>query len=282
MDPRLLPVSIILLPSATTIWHRCCRVHPREPFDSRVRPFLVGARAPDNTYADWVLKPVSKMGQHDSIVELVAARFARLVGIPVPDAAVIDVEASFVAKLQPRARKLLSANVGPNFGSRYLPGFNDVAMPAQVPLRERRTCGQFMCLDAVIDNPDRRDAQGQVKSNLLLGDTGLVGIDHQSAFSWFFDALQPGPVWKETILGRILTSHFVRTVLLCGPGALQALGTRIRTLTKEQIAQTADNLPAAWLQAVGPGLVPKIEAFLIDACSQVDTVVFALENGGAK
>ena len=253
-----------------------------EPYDSRVRPFLVGARAPDGTYADWVLKPVSKMGAHDSIVELVVARFARLIGIPVPDAAVINVEASLVSKLQPKARALLLPNIGPNFGSRFIPGYYDVAVPADVPIRDRRTCGQFMCLDATIDNPDRRDHQGQVKSNLLRGDRGLLGIDHQSAFSWYFDVLQPGPVWTSTILGRVLTSHFLRTVLFSGQGSLQALGSRIQALTKQQLSETTDNLPVEWTKPpVDPMLTPKILGFLIDACSQAGVIVTALEKAGA-
>jgi len=274
-------VSLIILPSAPATWHTCSQVHPAEPYNSRVRPFLVGARAPDGTYGDWVLKPVSKMGGHDSIVELVVARFARLIGIPVPNAAVINVEPSFVARLRPKARALLGPNIGPNFGSRFVPGYHDVAVPAEVSLRDRRTCGQFMCLDAIIDNPDRRDYQGQVKSNLLRGDRGLLGIDHQSAFSWYYDALQPGPIWSATILGRVLTSHFLRTVLISGPGALEVLANRIQALTRQQLQETTDSLPADWTKPpVDPMLAPKVLGYLIDACSQAGVIATAIENGG--
>ena len=57
------------------------------------------------------------------VAELVAAGIGHALGLPVPDAAVIDLGEGFgLNEPDPEIQDLLKASVGDNFGLRYLPG----------------------------------------------------------------------------------------------------------------------------------------------------------------
>jgi hypothetical protein len=279
-----LAVSLILPGNETThesiLWHRFLAIVGTE-FPTQVRPFLVEARSPDGKRSPWVLKPRSRLGCPGSCIELAAARFAHLLGVKVPEAAVIDVRESDVRLLGSMARDQLLSTVGPNFGSKYLEGLDDLKRPNDVAPRWKDDASSIYGFDVACDNADRTDSaeRGFVRSNVLLGDDGLWAIDHQYAFAWYVQIPRGGPVWREEMAARARAEHFLRTVVVPrGSSAWQAMRYRLEAITPEQIANVTANMPAAWLQEGGQQCLSEIETFLRDVVTRSGEVVDAIER----
>lgn len=157
------------------------------------RPFLVQARAADSTAAQWVMKLRSPdggvhRGATSLACEMIFFSIARDMGIPVPDAAIIEVDGAIAETVDPDAdRTLLLNNLGPNFGSRSIEGA--IAWPTNARLTQLDIdlLAWIMAFDLATLNGDRTDISPNI---LRAGPFGVVLIDH----SWVPSA---GPVTLE-------------------------------------------------------------------------------------
>ena len=262
------------IPVEAASWHNMAALVPLEPFNTQVRPFLIDARSPSGERQRWVLKPYSRLGAVGSVCELVAARYYRMVGLRVPPFGIINVSDSLVRKLPPEARARLATDIGPNFGSMFLPGHDDIKAPQDVPSQEiEEAAGVFSC-DVALDNPDRRDG----KSNLLLGDDGVVAIDHQSAFSWYLDVLKPGPTWEQGMLARATARHFLRSLVTRCGATLQDMTAKLGATPGTAWTELTANVPQRWLADGGAALILEVDQFLADLRQQLPTILQSIRT----
>ncbi|THA23437.1 hypothetical protein E4198_00585 [Streptomyces sp. RKND-216] len=118
-------------------------------------------------------------GRRTLVAEVVCGRLARLLGLRVPDLAVVHVDPVLgLAEPDEEVQELLKASGGPNLGMDYLPGslgFDPLAY--EVTARE---AGRIVWFDALTGNVDR----SWRNPNLLVWHGDLWLIDHGASLIW--------------------------------------------------------------------------------------------------
>ncbi len=112
------------------------------------------------------------------VAELVCAAIARRLDLPVPDVALVQIEAAFGAsEPDPEIQDLLRASHGTNVGLRYLDGAFNFALPAAGELIEPMVAARIVWMDALLTNPDRTARN----PNILVWRRSPWLIDHGAA-----------------------------------------------------------------------------------------------------
>lgn len=116
-------------------------------------------------------------GARALVAEVIVGELARRLGLPVPEVAVIDLDASFgQSEPDPEIQDLLRGSRGANIGLRFVEGaytFDPVAFPDIAP----SLAAEIVWLDAFALNVDRTPRN----TNLLLADGRIWLIDHGAA-----------------------------------------------------------------------------------------------------
>ena len=117
-------------------------------------------------------------GPRALVAELIVARFARIIGLPTPDIAIVDVPPPFgMSEPDPEIQDLLRASHGTNVGLRYLDGAFNFALAAARDVVTRDFAARLVWLDAFVTNPDRTHRN----TNLLVWQRQPWLIDHGAA-----------------------------------------------------------------------------------------------------
>ncbi|NYI04316.1 HipA family kinase [Allostreptomyces psammosilenae] len=118
-------------------------------------------------------------GRKTLVAEILAARLARGLGLPVPDLALVEVDPVIgLGEPDQEVQELLRASPGLNLGMDFLPGslgFDPLAFEVDPDLASR-----VLWFDAFIGNVDR----SWRNPNMLLWHGRLHLIDHGAAFIW--------------------------------------------------------------------------------------------------
>lgn len=114
--------------------------------------------------------------------EYLAARLAERLSIPMPPAALVEIDEDLAAAMpDAELAERLRGSAGLNFGTRFLaPGYVTWPVGEPVPVTLRQVAVEIMAFDALIDNADRR----REKPNLLWRGEELLVIDHELAFAF--------------------------------------------------------------------------------------------------
>jgi hypothetical protein len=186
-------------------------------------------------------------GPRALVAELIAGEMARAAGLPVPDLALVDLDADLGrAEPDPEIQDLLRASAGLNLGMDLLPGAlaYDPAAGQEVPAEQ---AADVVWLDALVTNVDRT----AVNPNLLVWHGRLWLIDHGAALyghhrDWRLEgaAARPFPA---------VADH----VLLPVAGPIDAADARLAPLlAPEVVGRIVDLVPGEWLQDE-PGVAPQ-------------------------
>ncbi|HSJ32701.1 MAG TPA: HipA family kinase [Longimicrobiales bacterium] len=117
-------------------------------------------------------------GPRALVAELIVARLARVIGLPTPDIAIVDVPPQFgVSEPDPEIQDLLRASHGTNVGLRYLDGAFNFALAAAHDVVTSDFAARLVWLDAFVTNPDRTHRN----TNLLVWQRQPWLIDHGAA-----------------------------------------------------------------------------------------------------
>ena len=148
-----------------------------------VTPLREGGSVPALVEADddglYVVKLLGAgHGRKALIAELLAGEIGRRLGLPVPDAMLVELD-GVLAKAEPdqEIQELLARSSGTNYGLDFLPGALSFA-PAVGPRPEPDLAADIIWLDAFTTNVDRTPRN----PNLLVWHRRLQLIDHGSAF----------------------------------------------------------------------------------------------------
>ena len=172
------------------------------------------------------------------VAELIAGRIGQVLGLPVPELVLLEMESPIGrSEPNPEIRDLLNASIGLNLGMRYLPGalaYNP--MDASTP--DRDLASAIVWFDAYVTNVDRTARN----VNMLIAEDRLWLIDHGATLIFHHD-------WTDH-LGRsqspfpLIRQH----VLLDRADRLAEADARLRLrLSDERLAAIVRPTPADWL-----------------------------------
>lgn len=172
------------------------------------------------------------------VAEVIAGELGRALGLPVPAAAVIEVDGAFARQeMDPEIQELLRASEGPNYALDFLPGsitYDPLVPPAPDP----DFAADVIWFDAFVSNVDRTARN----ANMLSWHGGTWLIDHGAALYFHHDWSDPvdrasDPFWR-------IKDH----VLLQFAGDLRQAQRRARErLTAAAIERVVSAVPEAWL-----------------------------------
>lgn len=177
-------------------------------------------------------------GPRALIAEALGAGIGRMLGLPVPHPAVVQLDPGFgAAEPDQEIQDVLRASVGENFGLAFLSGALPYD-PAADCLVDPALAANVVWLDAYLTNVDRTVRN----TNLLMWEGGLWLIDHGA--SLYVHHRWEG--WQERIQSRF--PQIKQHVLLPLASSLRAADERLRPLLPEDAlrALVAD-VPDAWL-----------------------------------
>jgi hypothetical protein len=189
------------------------------------------------------------------VAEVLAAGLARVLDLPVPHTAVIDLDADFgESEPDPEIQDILRGSVGANFGVAYLPGAlaYDPAVDHEL---DADLAAAILWFDAYITNVDRTARN----TNMLLWRGRLWLIDHGA--SLFFHHRWEG--WEARVQSPFpqIKDH----VLLTRAGDLAAADARLRPLlTDAAIRAVVAGVPDVWLggEAIFADIAAQREAYV--------------------
>jgi hypothetical protein len=210
-----------------------------------VTPLREGGSMPALVEGDdgklWVVKlRGAGQGTRALVAEIVVGELARALGLPVPELALVGLEAALGrAEPDPEVRDLLLGSVGSNAGLVHLPaalGFD----PASAHDVSGALASRVVALDAFAKNVDRTARN----PNLLWSGSKLWLIDHGAALYWHHD-------WNGDTKSADRPFPLIRDhVLLPWADDLPAAGRELATrLDDATLSRALDLVPDDWFIA---------------------------------
>lgn len=232
----------------------------------RTRPVLLGAEDAEGKFFEVVVKLRGpELSAKAQIAELVAAPLADLLGIDVPQTAVVDVPTGFEAIVPPPYAPAFRGSAGANFGSVHLGTSFTTWAVGRVPVGvQRDQAAAIFAFDLLAQNPDRRS----VNPNLWTRSDRLGVYDHEQAFSFLHLLIIGGPSlpWrpKDQANGfRFMENHIFYPALRGGRIDLGPFASKLAALSNEAIDGLLKPVPAAWRE--GNDLCDRIAEYLREA-----------------
>jgi hypothetical protein len=177
-------------------------------------------------------------GPRSLIAELIGGELARLLGLPMPQLALIEVDALLArSEPDPEIQAILRASAGTNVAMDYLPGSlnYEAALPVDADLAAR-----IVWFDAFITNVDRTARN----PNMLRWHRKLYLIDHGA--SLYFHHAWENHLARATSPFGAIKSH----VLLPRAGDIRAADEQLAPLITESALRTVlSEVPDEWLVA---------------------------------
>jgi hypothetical protein len=214
-----------------------------------VTPLREGGSVPALVEADddglYVVKLLGAgHGRKALIAELLVGEIGRLLGLPVPDLVLVELDPA-LAKAEPdqEIREMLGRSAGINVGLDFLPGALPFA-PAVGPAPEPDLAANVVWLDALTTNVDRTARN----PNLLVWHRRLQLIDHGAA-------LYIHHTWRDPVSHASRPFEAIRDhVLLRFAGPVADADERLAgRLDRAALEAIAADIPDDWL-APEPGL----------------------------
>jgi hypothetical protein len=232
----------------------------------RTRPVLMGAEDAEGNLFEVVVKLRGpELSAKAQIAELVATPLADLLGIDVPQAAVVNVPSGFESIVPPSYASAFRSSAGANFGSVHLGTSFTTWAVGRVPVGvQRDQAAAIFAFDLLVQNPDRRS----VNPNLWTRSDRLGVYDHEQAFSFLHlliigGASSPWRLSDQANGFRFIENHIFYPSLRGGRIDLGPFAAKLAALSDEAIDGLLEPVPAAWRE--GSDLCERIAEYLREA-----------------
>jgi hypothetical protein len=185
-------------------------------------------------------------GPRALVAELIAGEIGRLLGLPVPQLALIEIDAVLArSEPDPEIQDLLRASAGLNIALDYLPGALNWEPGLAAP--DRELAAAVVWFDALISNVDRTPRN----PNLLRWHRALYLIDHGAALYFHHD--WPKTADEHRARSRSPFAMIRNHVLLPLAGDLRAADAALAPrLTDAALRGIVDQVPDDWLLGTEP------------------------------
>ncbi|MFC4456573.1 HipA family kinase [Deinococcus sonorensis] len=266
---------------------------PLEEGNSHAQIFL------DEAHTAWVVKSVtsSRLGiTHGRALfnEFVATRVAELLGLPVPQVAIMAVDDPLLnAFPELRTPASGSFSAGLHLATRYHQGitlraFRTAGVPelAQRKVINKLDANGVVTFDTWLCNPDHADETElglyENEGNLLFettrpGELRLMMLDHGQAFTGdWHDRADGDPVrrlgsWPTRLMGHY--EVFVRGRWLNVTSCVEWLA-QIQKVTLADLKRIVNEVPAAWREEIPEGEVEKLLLYLLVRATTIEKIVY--------
>ncbi len=178
------------------------------------------------------------------IAEVVVAELGRVLGLPVPEWVLIDLDVALPSDdRNDELADLLRASVGRNLGFRFLPGAKDLGADEALAL-DPDFADSVLWLDGLVSNLDRTPTN----PNILLWNRQPWLIDHGAALSFHFD-------WSSVTedspreVGFDASAHLFSS-RTGRPSETDERNTR--ALSRKALTQALSEVPDEWLASAFP------------------------------
>jgi HipA-like protein len=191
-------------------------------------------------------------GERALVAEVVAGELARMIGLPVPDLAVVEVAPALgLAEPDPEIQDLIVGSPGQNLGMDFLPGALPMAVPSD-PAVDADLAADVVWFDGLVTNVDRTPRN----PNLLVWHDRLYLIDHGASF---FRQHGERPLAETARDGvPMLAEH----VLLPVAGSIEAADERLAGRALAAIDAAVGLVPESWLGPDSAGRRADLAGFL--------------------
>jgi len=239
----------------------------------RTHPLLIGAEAIDGRSFEVVVKLRGpEMTVNSMIAELLSAQLADLLGLAVPQSAVVVISTEFADIVPVPNRPAVQGSLGENFGSMYI-GKSFTTYPAYyTPVDEQRSqAASIFAFDLLSQNPDR----GVNNPNVWMNSEHLGVFDHEQAFSFLHLPIiggVPRPWILNDLMHRFqfLDNHVFREVLREKKCDIDSFEDRLSALSDASIATIIGSVPESW--NIGFDWAGDFKQYLIDARQHASTI----------
>ena len=183
------------------------------------------------------------------ISEIIVGELATALGLPVPERALVTLDADVHSEDRTdELLDLLARSNGTNLGFRYLPGATDLR-PSQGAGVSTEFAGAVLWLDGLVMNPDRTERN----PNILVWHRQPWLIDHGAALSFHFDlASLTEQTPREPLFDpshHLFAAH--------GAAALRTDDENAAKLSRDVLAAAAAHVPDDFLLAAFPRTSPE-------------------------
>jgi hypothetical protein len=182
------------------------------------------------------------------VAELIAGELGRAAGLPIPELALIEVDAALgLSEPHQEIRELLMSSAGLNLAMAYLPGAVGYDVAARLPV-----AGSFasavVAFDTFFVNVDRTARN----PNLLWWHGDLWLIDHGAALYWHHGTDSSTTDAEVIASAKRPFARAAEHVLLPFANALpQAADSLVRAIDDAAIARAVGLVPSAWIDDQG-------------------------------
>jgi hypothetical protein len=212
-----------------------------------VTPLREGGSLPALVEADddglYVLKfRGAGQGRKALVAEVVAGELARVLGLPVPELVLVELDPELGrAEPDPEIQDLLVASAGSNLGVDFLPA-SITFSPAAGPAPDPALAAEVVWFDALVTNVDRMPQN----PNLLWWHDRLWLIDHGAALYWHH---APDVERRATAPFPQIRDH----VLLPYAGSIAEADARLAPIVTDEVLRTVvEQVPPAFLDGDDP------------------------------
>lgn len=202
--------------------------------------------------------------------EVIAGGIAGVLGLPVPDLVLVDLDPALApAEPDQEVQDLLRASAGINLGIDYLPGALDFA-PAAFPV-DADFAGRVLWFDALIDNRDRTH-----RNPNMLQWHGPRLIDHGASLTFHYR-------WETAASSDARAYDAANHVLLGARPDVRAADSALAPLlTDDVLARIVADVPAPWLEgAAAEDYVARLTGRLAARDAWLPALIAAADAGGA-
>lgn len=249
----------------------------REMGRGKTEPLILVCERADGTTVEVVAKLVVGCdAQHTSLArEAIAACLAADLGLPVPEAFVVQITDDFVESVPSTKHKDRLHRSRPYaFGSRLVTGqwsnWNDGAV---IPSALVQLAASIFCFDAITQNPDRRAEN----TNCLTKDDDVRIFDHELAFTHGMVLFWKAP-WEMGGLKSLETpgAHIFRQGLVGRDIDYGPIKSSWGTLSDAHIQSYLDALPDEW--RVSPNAIESALRLIRDARDNIDGCITEVQR----
>jgi hypothetical protein len=209
--------------------------------------------------------------------ELVAYRLACLLGVPIPESHLGELNFNNV-----RHSEILRPSIGKEstvFLSSYIKGNTDITPVILKYINNQEDIPRIILFDQIIQNEDR----GCNKGNLFFDrkQKRLVAIDHSHVFKL-------GEIWDEKSLNKLSNNSpsLVDTVQYRGYGMLipyikghspfYTVENRIRSLSRKDVDDVFKGIPSEW--GISDSEIDAVKGFIVTQFDRVHDIIVLIKN----
>ncbi|PNP88978.1 hypothetical protein BMT55_13990 [Listeria newyorkensis] len=228
---------------------------------------------------EYIVKAVNEDFNFKGLInEFICYRLAKLLDLPIPDAALVEINGEFIQDNQTLFEVVPRNCIA--FASKYTRGNPNITPPLLNGLLNKDDIPGIIFFDQIIYNNDRAANMG----NLIISNSrNLLIIDHSHVF-------KDGLIWSSNSLHTLTNSpislvdsfdgknYAYMQKYVNGHSPFNKISESIEKLSQEDIDLCFSTIPNEWLQEVDGEEIDHLKVFLSHRLAEKDAIINLLKD----